>query len=257
MESSSSFSPLSSAQAGIGISESDPEQALMPEAEATKKRKKQGSKTTFSQKKGKGHRSKNPPSNDSTEGEVLKKPRKAKVVAMSNIEQLSQALDSVAEGAAAGTGDGGGGEQHIMLPQQDERLLISLLYRKYGAPPPKECDGRNGVVSRICSAINYSPNQREKVKTVIERTYQALLAGEEYDPKRKEPQMDEHYSCVIKKGSQVYQLVADYMTTGMSYTDMTNSINDLLLSVGEPTVTRSAIYSCAQRMIKEATAGQN
>lgn len=160
--------------------------------------------------------------------------------------------------AAAVVGSAGGtaaAVEHKFSPI-DERLFISLFYRRLGAPPPEKWKGHNGTIAQIMKGAKYKKTQRRKVAETIERTYQALLAGEEFDPQRKARD-----SCfnnhAIKEGSQVYQLVLDHMKTGMSYKDMTTSINNILVEAGLPTVTFSGVYSCAQRMIKKMTPGAN
>ena len=160
--------------------------------------------------------------------------------------------------AAAVVGSAGGTAavvEHKFSPI-DERLFISLFYRRLGAPPPEKWKGHNGTIAQIMKGAKYKKTQRRKVAETIERTYQALLAGEEFDPQRKARD-----SCfnnhAIKEGSQVYQLVLDHMKTGMSYKDMTTSINNILVEAGLPTVTFSGVYSCAQRMIKKMTPGAN
>ena len=168
----------------------------------------------------------------------------------------STGAGEVAASAVVGSAGGTAAVVEHKFSPIDERLFISLFYRRLGAPPPEKWKGHNGTIAQIMKGAKYKKTQRRKVAETIERTYQALLAGEEFDPQRKARD-----SCfnnhAIKEGSQVYQLVLDHMKTGMSYKDMTTSINNILVEAGLPTVTFSGVYSCAQRMIKKMTPGAN
>lgn len=132
------------------------------------------------------------------------------------------------------------------LSLAEERQLISLLYRRLGASNPEEWDGRDGTVSKIISEANFSRNQRDKIRDVIKRTWQSLRAGTEYDPRTTRNGREENSNAhAIKEGSRVHGLVAHYLKTGMSYPDMTTYINEICVAEGQPTATRSAIYSCS------------
>ena len=133
------------------------------------------------------------------------------------------------------------------LSQMEERLLISLHFRHLGSPPPDNWDGRGGIVSKIASAIHFTHDQRRRIKEVIAATYESLTSGQRYDPSR-EPR-DPNISAIIKEGSTLQCRIADYIESGLSYTQATSFLNQMLIATGELfTVTQSAVYSCVLRM---------
>ena len=134
------------------------------------------------------------------------------------------------------------------LTQAEQRQFISLFYRTLGAPPPAEWDGKNGTVSKIVSAAKYTKGQREKVKNVIQKTYQSICAGKRYDPFERKPCKGRP---AIVDGSKVQQLIADFLEIGLSLTGATDLINQILHQAGLPTVSRSAVHSCALRMTRK------
>jgi hypothetical protein len=193
-------------------------------------------------------------------------PRAAKVVAISNIiDNASHDLDEDDDDVfmdARDEGDEGDEDTSEFLDareevedvptigklsQMEERLLISLHFRHLGSPPPDKWDGRGGTVSKIASAINFTHEQRRRIKEVIAATYESLTSGQRFDPS-KAPR-DPNISAKIKDGSKLQGMVADYIESGLSYTLATSFINQLLIASGEVfTVTRSAVYSCVLRM---------
>lgn len=234
-----------------------------------KRRKKRARELSLCDKKGTSNRIKIPlllsPSVPSRE--IL--PRSAKkVVAVSTIDSAAlnlnddeeMDLDEDEEMDARDVADGGDKDtredaqeesedvsQLGALNQQEERLLISLHFRRLGSPPPNKWEGRGGTVSAIASAINFTQTQRERIKQVITSTYESLTSGEQYDPSRAP--RDPNISAKIKDGSYLQGNIADYIESGLSFSQCTDFINQMLIAKGEVfTVTKSAVYSCAMRM---------
>ena len=50
------------------------------------------------------------------------------------------------------------------------RLLIALLYKQLGAPPPREWNGPTGTVHKIVQSCHFDYNSRDQVRRVILRT---------------------------------------------------------------------------------------
>lgn len=233
-----------------------------------KRRKKSARALSYNDRKGAATKKKKiePPPPSVPTREVL--PRSAKVVTISTIDSAALNLDEdeemdldedeemvpkdVADGNDEDTREDAHEEFEDLsmigaLSQLEERLLISLHYRQLGSPPPNKWEGRGGTVSVIASAIHFSQTQRERIKKVITSTYESLTSGQDYDPSRVP--RDPNISAKIKDGSKEQGLIADYIELGLSFTQCTSFINQLLISRGEVfTVTRSAVYSCAMRM---------
>ena len=72
---------------------------------------------------------------------------------------------------------------------------------------------------------------------------------ESYNPSRAHPP-----GCSkIEDGSQEQQLVADYRERGLSYSETTILINRWCYSNRRDDITRSAVYTCEQRMVRSVT----
>jgi phage terminase small subunit len=167
------------------------------------------------------------------------KPRAAKVNAAIAIESEEQTTDSNNDDES----------NALSLSQADERHLISLYYVHLGAPPPEEWNGVGGTVSKIVSALSYSKFQRRRVKEIIANYHFTTLVGGVYDPQRK------HRSnpTAIEDGGPIQQMICDYIESGVSYTEAQLLVNIWCVKNDKLTVTRSAVVSCVERMMKRVS----
>jgi hypothetical protein len=132
----------------------------------------------------------------------------------------------------------------------DLHQLISLYYlRILHAPPPEDWHGEGGTVSEICDGLKMQSDQRRRVRKVIEETHQALLSGKSYDPTKAL----RAGTTAIKDGTKEQQLVADYRERGLSLTETTMLVNRWCVRNGHESVTRSAVWTCEMKMVKQTT----
>ena len=100
-------------------------------------------------------------------------------------------------------------------------------------------------MSKIVKTLGYTVNQRRRVKGVIANYHHnAIMSLESFDHSRKH----RPNTTAIAEGSQVQQLVCDYIESGVSLTEATMMINWWCIKNDMLTVTRSAVYSCVTRM---------
>jgi len=138
----------------------------------------------------------------------------------------------------------------VDVSHADQRRLINLFYlHVLRAPPPEEWRGEGGTMSQIVKAMKMNKNQRKKVLRVIAQTHHCLTVGEVYDSKRA----FRAGTTFIKDGSKEQQLVADYRERGLSLTETTMLVNRWCVANGRETVTRSAVHTCEEKMVKEIT----
>ena len=104
-------------------------------------------------------------------------------------------------------------------------------------------------MSKIVRALSYGKDQRRRVKEVITDYHFTILVGGEYNPQRK----SRTNTTAIEDGSHVQQLVCNYIESGVSLTGAQLLINIWCIKHGERTVTRSAVFSCVQRMKKKVS----
>ncbi len=132
----------------------------------------------------------------------------------------------------------------------DQRNFVSLYYFHLGAPPPEEWNGEGGTVSKIVRALSYGKDQHRRVKEVITDYHFTILVGGKYNPQRKSRT---NHTTAIEDGSHVQQLVCNYIESGVSLTEAQLLINIWCIKHGECTVTRSAVFSCVQRLKKKVS----
>jgi hypothetical protein len=88
------------------------------------------------------------------------------------------------------------------------RHLISLYYaRVLGAPPEDEWDGHDGTISIISKDLKIPVGSRDVIRTVLERTDEAIESGGMYDGARKRGSGGQN---VVITDAQEIKKICDY-----------------------------------------------
>ena len=126
------------------------------------------------------------------------------------------------------------------------RLLIALLYKQLGAPPPREWNGPTGTVHKIVQSCHFNFNSRGQVRRVILRTRLCMQWGIPYTGTvvfaRGAPQH------TIQDGSYEQKMVANFVERAASSKCTQAAINIIKLRLNLPPLTQSAVNECIGRM---------
>ena len=87
--------------------------------------------------------------------------------------------------------------------------------------------------------------QRKMVRDVVVRTHYCLLTGEQYKGERD----DREPISFIDEGSMEQNIITDEREKGLSLTETQDMVNKYRKQHKLSRVTRSAVWSCEQRMI--------
>ncbi len=133
--------------------------------------------------------------------------------------------------------------------QEDVRFAIHTIFTFVLGSPREGWEGPTGAAAKIRSMMRGKSVDARTIKSVMVESLKAQERGDMYDASRK----TRAPITAIKDGSKHQQMVADYRELGYSYDGVEVMINHYQLVNSLPRVTRSAIYTCEQRMKRDVS----